>query len=58
MSQDLLVDGFMCAEKTSQFNKDYIKNCNEDSDAGYFLETDVQYLEKLHELQNNSLFFA
>ena len=27
---------------TSQFNEDFIKNCNEESDEGYFLEVDVQ----------------
>ena len=29
---------------TPQFNEDFIKNCNEESDEGYFLEADVQYL--------------
>ena len=28
------------------------KNYNEDSDEGYFLKVDVQYLEKLHKLNN------
>ena len=37
---------------------DFIKNCNEESDEGYFLEVDVQYLEKLklHELHNDLPF--
>ena len=34
---------------TSQFNEDFIKNYNEDSDEGYSLEFGIQYLEKLHE---------
>ena len=38
------------------FNKDFIKNCNEESDEEYFLEFDVQYIEKLHELHNDLLF--
>ena len=29
------------------------KNCNEESDEGYFLEVDAQYLEKLQKLQND-----
>ena len=29
---------------------------NEESDEGYFLEVDVQYLGKLHEIQNDLLF--
>ena len=41
---------------TSQFNEDFIKSCNEESDDGYFLEVDVQYPEKLHELHNDFPF--
>ena len=33
-----------------------IKNCNEETDEGYFLEVDVQCLEKLHEIHNALLF--
>ena len=33
-----------------------MKNCNEESDEGYCLETDIQYLEKLHELHNDLPF--
>ena len=29
------------------------KNYNEESDEGYFLEVDVQYLETLHKLHND-----
>ena len=35
-------------EDSSQFNEDFIKNYNEESDEGYFLEVGVQYLEKFH----------
>ena len=38
---------------TPQINEDSIKSYNEESDEGYFLEVDVEYLEKLHELHNN-----
>ena len=41
---------------TSQFNEDFIKNYNEENGEGYFLEVDVQYLEKLHALHNDLLF--
>ena len=37
----------------SQFNEDFIRNCKEESDEGYLLEVDVQYLENLHELCND-----
>ena len=40
----------------SRFNEDFIKNCNEESDEGYFIEVDVQYLKKLHELHNDLPF--
>ena len=56
MSQKLPVNNFECIEDTSQFNEDFIKNYNEESDKGYFLEVDVQYTEKLHEIQNHLPF--
>ena len=56
MSQKLPVNNFEWIEDTSQFNKDFIKNYNEESDEGYFLEIDVQYPEKLHELHNELPF--
>ena len=31
---------YECVEKTSQFSKDFIENCNGNSDEGYFLEGD------------------
>ena len=52
MSQKLPVNNFEWIEDTSQFNEDFIKNCNEESDEGYFLEVDVQYPGKLQELHN------
>ena len=53
MSQKLPVNNFEWIEGTFQFNEDFIKNCNEESDEGLFLEFDVQYLEKLYELFND-----
>ena len=52
MSQKLPVNNFEWIKDTSQFNEDFIKNYNEEIDEGYFVEVDVQYLEKLHELHN------
>ena len=40
-----------------QFNEDFIKNYNEKNDEGYFLEFDVQYLQKLQELDNDLSFY-
>ena len=38
MSQNLLVDNFEWIKDNSQFNEDFIKNCYEESDKGYFLK--------------------
>ena len=53
MSQILPVNNFEWIEDTSQFNEDFIKHYNEESDKGSFLELAVQYLQKLHELRND-----
>ena len=56
MSRKLLVVGFEWVEDTSQFNEDFIKSYNEESDEEYFFEVDVQYSEKLHDLHNDFIF--
>ena len=56
MSQKFPVKNFEWINDTSQFNEDFIKYYNEESDDGYFLEVDVQYLEKLYELHNDLPF--
>ena len=56
MSQKLLVNNFQWIKDTSQFIEDFIKNCKEESGEEYFLEVNVQYLEKLHELRNDLSF--
>ena len=53
MLQKLPLDGFKWVENTSEFDKDSIKKDNEDSDEGYFLEIDVIYPEKVHDLHND-----
>ena len=47
MSQKLPVNDFEWVEDTSQFNEHFIKNYNGESNEGYFLGVNVQYLEKL-----------
>ena len=56
MLQKLPVNKFVWIKDTSQFNEDFIKNYNGESDEGYFLDVDVQYPEKLHELHNDLPF--
>ena len=58
MPQNLPVNKFEWIQNTSQFNEDFIKNYNEESDEGYFLEIDVQYPEKLHEIHNDLPFLT
>ena len=53
MLQKLPVNNFKWIKDNSYFNEDFIKNYNEERDEGYFLEVDVQYLEKSHELLND-----
>ena len=53
MSHKFPVNNFEWIKDTSQFNEDFIRNHNEESDRGYFFEIGVQYFEKLHELHNN-----
>ena len=58
MIKRLPVNKFEQLEQTSQSNEDFVKNYNEESDEGYFLEVDVQYPEKLYELHNDLPFLS
>ena len=46
MSQKLPVNGFKWVNDLSRFNEDFMKNYNENSDVGYFLEADIEYPKK------------
>ena len=56
MSQKLPINDFKRVKETFQFNEDFIKIYNEDSDIEYFIEANVQYLEKFHKLHNDLPF--
>ena len=43
------VNNFEWIEDTCQINEDFIKNYNKESDEGYFLQVDAQYLEKFYD---------
>ena len=43
ISQKLPVNGFKWVEELSQFDEDFIKSYDEDSNKRYFLEVDVEY---------------
>ena len=57
MSQKPSENNFQRIENT-QFNEDFIKEYNKESDEVYFPEIDVQYLEKLHESHNDLPFLT
>ena len=56
MSQDLPANDFKWVEKTSQFDEDLKRICNEDSNIVYLIEAFVQYPENLHNLYNDVPF--
>ena len=43
-------------KNVSQFNEDFIKHYNEESNEGYFLEVDVQNFENVHKAHNHLPF--
>ena len=49
-AEKISIKNFQWIENTSQFNEDFIKGSNEESDEGYFCE--VQYAGKWHERHN------
>ena len=58
MSQKLPVNELEWVVDISQFNEDFMKSYNEESDEESFLEVDVQYPENLHELHNDLSFLS
>ena len=56
MSLKFPVNNFEWIKETPQFDEDFIKNCNKESDEGSFLEVDVQNPEKLYEFHNDLSF--
>ena len=56
MSQKLPVSRFKWVEDLSELNEDFIKNYNEKSGEGHFLEVDIQCPENLRELHSDLPF--
>ena len=46
---------FKWFENTSQISENFTENYNEESDEGYFLETDVQYPKRLYDLHQEKM---
>ena len=58
MSQKLPINGFKWVKLLSKFNETFIRNYDENSDKGYFLETDVDYPKKLFDLRKDLPFLS
>ena len=56
MSQKVPMNGFKWVTKLSRFKERFIKNYNENSDMGYFLEVDIDYPKELFNLQKDLPF--
>ena len=56
MSQKLPVNGFEWIKLLSKFDERFIKSYDENSDKGYFLEVDVEYLKNLVSLHRDLPF--
>ena len=56
ISQKLLANGFEWVEKLSKFDERFIKNYDENSYKGYFLEVDVEYPKNLFSLHSDLPF--
>ena len=56
MSQKLPVNGFKWVKKLSRFNEIFIRNYDQNSDKGYFLEVDVDFPKKLFDLHKDLQF--
>ena len=48
MSKKLPVDGFEWVEDLSTIAEDFMKDYDEDSTVGYFIEADIDYPKELH----------
>ena len=56
MSEPLPVDGFEWMKDLSNIDEDFIKNYDENSDKGYILEVNVEYLKSLYDLNSDLRF--
>ena len=53
MYQKLSVNGFKWVKKLSQFDENFIKDYDENSNKGYILELDIEYPKNLFNLHKD-----
>ena len=58
ISQKLPVNGFKWNKNTSKFNKNVIRNYDENSNKGHIFEVDIEYPKNLHNLHNDLPFLS
>ena len=56
MGKNLLVGCFKWVRDVSRIDEDLIKNYDENSDIGYFLQVNIEYPKKLHDLHSDLPF--
>ena len=56
MEQNLPVGGLEWVRDVSRIDEDFIKNYDENSDIGYILKVDIEYLKELHDLHSDLPF--
>ena len=58
MSKIFPANGFKWENDPSKYNENIIKNYNEKSDVGYFLEVDIEYPKQLWNFHKDLLFLT
>ena len=56
MEKQLPVDGFEWVEDISEIVENFIKNYDDDSNVGYFIEADIEHPKELHTLHSDLPF--
>ena len=56
MYQKLPVNSIKWKKNVSKYNEKFIRNYDEDSNKGYILEVDIEYLKNVHDLHSDLSF--
>ena len=55
-SENLPVDYFEWVDDISEIDENFIKNCDEGSNVGYFIKADIEYPKELHNKHSDLSF--